>query len=274
MAISTSNRYWSWWTRRLLKWNFVLSSKYTTIKPGPGNKITARYTCRDNPAAISFYSINITGVGTTTTTPLVGAAPPPHTIGPSLTAANKNTTNANANLTTIPSTNASTNNQPAERTTHVSKSVKITSPSRSQEVPIVVQCLKCLVITSTNSSTDSKMVTTDNVNSHGKVSVIVNGINQHHNVADIIHLGHHGFSGDISRHHKPMVTAGSGSGSSDNKGQEPGGKGPNGNNLHNKGSLIENHPLNNGINVLQNTIMENANKQLKIRGVQLPLPIP
>jgi hypothetical protein len=118
------------------------------------------------------------------------------------------------------------------------------------------------------------MVTTDNVNSHGQVSVIVNGINQHHNVADIIHLGHHGFSGDISRHHKPMVTAGSRSGSSDNKGQEPGGKASNGDNLHNKGSLIENHPLNNGINVLQNTIMENANKQLKIRGVQLPLPIP
>ena len=35
-------------------------------------------------------------------------------------AANKNATNANANLTTIPSTNTSTNNQPAERTTHVS----------------------------------------------------------------------------------------------------------------------------------------------------------
>ena len=34
--------------------------------------------------------------------------------------ANKNTTNANANLTTIPSTNTSINNQPAERTTHVS----------------------------------------------------------------------------------------------------------------------------------------------------------
>ena len=28
-------------------------------------------------------------------------------------------------------------NQPAERTTHVSKAVKITSPSRGQQVPIV-----------------------------------------------------------------------------------------------------------------------------------------
>jgi hypothetical protein len=25
------------------KWNFIVSSKYTTIKPGPDNKITARY---------------------------------------------------------------------------------------------------------------------------------------------------------------------------------------------------------------------------------------
>ena len=111
------------------QWNFVLNSKYTTIKPGPANKITARYTCRDNPAAISFYSVNVTGVGTTTT-PLVGSARhvigPSSTVyaglptGPSSTTANKNATNANANLTTIPSTNTSTNNQPAERTTHVS----------------------------------------------------------------------------------------------------------------------------------------------------------
>ena len=85
-------------------------------------------------------------------------------------------------------------NQPAERTTHVSNqpAVKITSPSRGQQVPIVVQCLKCLVITSTNSSIDSKMVTTDNATSHGQVSIITKGIKQHHNVAGIVHLAHHG----------------------------------------------------------------------------------
>jgi hypothetical protein len=315
------------------QWNFVLSSKYTTIKPGPANKITARYTCRDNPAAISFYSVNITGAGTTTT-PLVGAAP--HANGPSSTAANKNTTNANGNLTAIPSTNnqpaertthasnpaanknttnangnltaiPSTNNQPAERTTHasnqpaertthasnqpaertthasnqpaertthVNKVVKITSHIRGQQEPIVVQCLKCLVIKSTNSSTGSKMVTTDNTTSHGQVSIIVNGLKQYRNVAGIIYLGHHGSSGGISRHHKPMATAGSGSGSSDNRGPEPGGKASNGNNVHNKGNLRENYPLNNSINELKNTITENANRQLKIREVQLPLPLP
>src|ERR671923_2079640 len=45
------------------KWNFVLTPKYTTIKEGPNNKITAKYTCSDNPSAISYYSVNVTGVG-------------------------------------------------------------------------------------------------------------------------------------------------------------------------------------------------------------------
>ena len=254
------------------QWIFVLNSKYTTIKPGPVNKITARYTCSDNPAAISFYSVNVTGVGTTTT-PVVGAAR--HAIGPSSTAANKNATNANANLTTIPSTNTSTNNQPAERTTHVSKAVKITSPSRGQQVPMVVQCLKCLVITSTNSSIDSKIVTTDNATSNGQVSIITKGIKQHHNMAGIVHLAHHGSSGGINIHHKPMATDGSRNGSSDNRDPEPGGKASKGNNVHNKGNLRENHSLkNNNINDLKNRIMQNTNKQLKVRGLQLPLPVP
>ena len=43
------------------KWNFVLTSKYTTIKPGQ-NRITARYECASNPASKSFSSVNVTGV--------------------------------------------------------------------------------------------------------------------------------------------------------------------------------------------------------------------
>jgi hypothetical protein len=47
------------------KWNFVLTSNYTTIKPGPDNRITAKYTCTDNPAMISSHSsVNVTGVAT------------------------------------------------------------------------------------------------------------------------------------------------------------------------------------------------------------------
>jgi hypothetical protein len=48
------------------RWSFVLTSKYTTIKQGPNNKITAKYTCSDNPGIASFHSVNITGVAATT----------------------------------------------------------------------------------------------------------------------------------------------------------------------------------------------------------------
>jgi hypothetical protein len=44
------------------KWNFVLTSKYTTLKPGPANKITAKHTCEGNPGISSFYSVNVTGI--------------------------------------------------------------------------------------------------------------------------------------------------------------------------------------------------------------------
>ncbi|MFL6457718.1 MAG: hypothetical protein ACJ71G_12235 [Nitrososphaeraceae archaeon] len=43
------------------EWNFVLTSKYTTIKPGQ-NRITAKYECGNNPALTSFSSVNVTGI--------------------------------------------------------------------------------------------------------------------------------------------------------------------------------------------------------------------
>ena len=43
------------------KWNFVITSKYTTIKPGQ-NKITAKFECTDNSASKGFSSVNVTGV--------------------------------------------------------------------------------------------------------------------------------------------------------------------------------------------------------------------
>jgi hypothetical protein len=43
------------------KWNFALTSKYTTIKPGQ-NKITSRFECEDNSASKGFSSVNVTGV--------------------------------------------------------------------------------------------------------------------------------------------------------------------------------------------------------------------
>ena len=44
------------------KWNFVLSSKYTSIHQGQ-NKITAKYNCNSaNAGGLSFNSVNVTGV--------------------------------------------------------------------------------------------------------------------------------------------------------------------------------------------------------------------
>ncbi len=52
------------------KWNFVLTSNYATIRPGPDNRITAKYTCTDNPAMLSptYSSVNVTGVMDTAST--------------------------------------------------------------------------------------------------------------------------------------------------------------------------------------------------------------
>ena len=43
-------------------WMFNLTSKYTTLKEGVSNKITAKFSCSSNPTLASFYSVNVTGV--------------------------------------------------------------------------------------------------------------------------------------------------------------------------------------------------------------------
>jgi hypothetical protein len=52
------------------KWKFLLTSKYTTLKQGPNNKIVAKYSCADKPNVASFYSINIIGKSIVTATKL------------------------------------------------------------------------------------------------------------------------------------------------------------------------------------------------------------
>ena len=55
------------------KWNFILTSKYTTIKPGQ-NRITAKYECANNPALTAFYSVNVTGVQAVTQVGGIGSS--------------------------------------------------------------------------------------------------------------------------------------------------------------------------------------------------------
>jgi hypothetical protein len=46
------------------KWNFTLTSTYTNIQPG-SNKITAKFSCSNNPIFLSYNSVNVTGVAAT-----------------------------------------------------------------------------------------------------------------------------------------------------------------------------------------------------------------
>jgi len=43
-------------------WMFNLTPKYTTLKEGVSNKITAKFSCSSNPTLASFYSVNVTGL--------------------------------------------------------------------------------------------------------------------------------------------------------------------------------------------------------------------
>jgi hypothetical protein len=46
-------------------WNFILNSSYASIKEGPNNKITSKLEC--TPNLTKWYSVNVTGIATTST---------------------------------------------------------------------------------------------------------------------------------------------------------------------------------------------------------------
>jgi hypothetical protein len=81
------------------KWNFVLTSKYTTIKPGQ-NRITAKYECVNNPDLTGFSSVNVTGVqaasATTSATSVTNqtkSSSPPSAVSANQTAAKQQPAN-------------------------------------------------------------------------------------------------------------------------------------------------------------------------------------
>jgi hypothetical protein len=45
-------------------WNFMITPTYTTIREGPDNKITSKLEC--TPNLTKWYSVNVTGIGTST----------------------------------------------------------------------------------------------------------------------------------------------------------------------------------------------------------------
>src|SRR5215208_4181708 len=81
-------------------WNFILSPSYTSIKEGPDNKITSKLECAPN--LTKWYSVNVTGVSTTTNANRAGTEmQTPPFFPPSPIISESNITNS------IPSTDAS-----------------------------------------------------------------------------------------------------------------------------------------------------------------------
>jgi hypothetical protein len=98
------------------KWNFVLTSKYTTIKPGE-NRITARYECANNASLTSFSSINVTGVSSAAT----------------------NTTNATNSSTSTGASNpaTTTTTKPNATTIAQTHAAKIPVATKARSPPVV-----------------------------------------------------------------------------------------------------------------------------------------
>ena len=100
------------------KWNFVLTSKYTTIKPGQ-NRITAKYECGNNRDLTAFSSVNVTGVqaagtaaspsSSSSTNQTNSSSSPPSAVGANQTAAKQeqpaNNTEGSGNSTANPLAN-------------------------------------------------------------------------------------------------------------------------------------------------------------------------
>ena len=126
------------------KWNFTLTPAYTSIKQGQ-NKITAKFSCTNDPNLISHSSVNVTGVGTSLA-PIATQQKQQYS-GKNSTTTNVNTTstgNANSPVTSsasspsnVPNTNNSTNSSSTMSVSiHLAK--KSIQPGDKQSVIIKV----------------------------------------------------------------------------------------------------------------------------------------
>ena len=126
------------------KWNFTLTPAYTSIKQGQ-NKITAKFSCTNDPNLISHNSVNVTGVGNSLA-PIATQHKQQYSVN------NSTTTNANITSTgnaispitssssshsNVPNTNNSTNSSSTMSVSiHLAK--KSVQPGNKQSVIIKV----------------------------------------------------------------------------------------------------------------------------------------
>ncbi|HYT42790.1 MAG TPA: hypothetical protein VEP90_10610 [Methylomirabilota bacterium] len=126
------------------KWNFTLTPAYTSIKQGQ-NKITAKFSCTNDPNLISHSSVNVTGVGTSLTP--IATQQKQNSTGKNSTTTNVNTTSTGKAISPVTSSSssqpkvASTNNNTNSGSTmsvsiHLAK--KSVQPGDKQTVIIKV----------------------------------------------------------------------------------------------------------------------------------------
>ena len=107
-------------------WSFMLQPTYTSLREGPDNKITSKLEC--SPNQTKWYSVNVTGIGTTVPLERAGSvSQPPLPLPISPFASNDNIPNSN-----LPSAGANTSTSSTEsavRTTGRSLSISVNTPS-------------------------------------------------------------------------------------------------------------------------------------------------
>jgi hypothetical protein len=124
------------------KWKFVLTSKYTTIKPGQ-NRITAKYECAGNPALTAFSSVNVngvpaataaTGAPTSTTTTNAAAKQPLQEQQEPITANNNNNNPTSTSTSAAPQQMSPVSKRPLSSSiSNIAPQVK-TGPSQTNAV--------------------------------------------------------------------------------------------------------------------------------------------
>ena len=136
-------------------WTFTATSAHSLVKEG-SNKITAKFSCNGNPNLLSYYSVNVTAIGSSSTISNTS------TISPTTSTQKDVGANSTANNIIVQKKSNSINFSKPTLGPGTVLHVKITSPTKGQKVSI-----DNLKVVGTSS---------DNTTSDCQVSVILNNI--------------------------------------------------------------------------------------------------
>lgn len=137
-------------------WTFTSASIHSLVKQG-SNKITAKFSCNGNPNLLSYYSVNVTGIGSSSTVSNTS------TISPSTSTQKNVGANSTVNNIIVQKKSTSITNSSKPTLGPITlMHVKITSPTKGQKTSI-----DNLKVVGTSS---------DNTTSDCQVSVILNNI--------------------------------------------------------------------------------------------------